>query len=91
MTKHQKRTLIQSAQKELVNTLRKRFPRIEFIGVEERPDGIFALHLYAPYRNIFTWLDTIGERLEELADKGLFILVLPHSRKSAKTSTRRAA
>ena len=91
MTKRQKRSQIQSVQRELVSKLQKRFRRTELLEVEERPDGIFALHLYAPYSNMFALLDTIGDRLEELADKGLYVLVLPHARRPATTSARRAA
>jgi hypothetical protein len=84
MTKQQRRARIREVQKELLAKMQKKFPRIELVEVEERPDGGFSLHLYAPYADKFAILRTVSSRVVELLDEGLFVLVIPHSEKPVR-------
>jgi len=79
MTKQQQRIRIREVQSDLLAKLQKKFPRIELVEVEERADGGYSLHLYAPYADKFAILRTVSSRLVDLLDEGLFVVVLPHS------------
>ena len=85
MTKRQQRARMREVQKELLERVRKRFPRVELIETEERPGGTFVLHLYAPYKDmLFAILDCTSPRVVELIDEGLDVMVLPHRQKPAR-------
>jgi len=84
MTKHQRQrqARIREIQAELLARMQAKFPLIEFLEIEERSTGTVVLHVYSPYPDdLMEVLETTSERLADLVDEGLCVMVLPHSEK----------
>lgn len=77
MSKREKRARLKKLQPLLLSKIQERFPLVEFQQIEERPDGVFALLLYAPYDDGVGIVDQVMEEISRLADEGVFLRVLP--------------
>lgn len=93
MTKRERRTKVKKLQPLLVSKIQQNFPLVELQRFEERPDGVFALLLYAPYEDTFGIVDQVLEDIHALADEGIYLRVLPLDRRlgNRSTSKRQAA
>lgn len=78
MTKRQRHYRLRKIQAELLARVKELFPRVEFIGTEEWPNGRFILNVYTPHDDEFDIIRSVANRLVELAlDEGLHISILP--------------
>jgi uncharacterized protein (UPF0332 family) len=80
VTKRQRQARVREVQGELLAMMQARFPRIEFLRTEELPTGTVILHVYSPYPDeLMEVLETTSERIVDLGDEGLDVMVLPRS------------
>lgn len=91
MTKRERRAKVKRLHHELVSKIQKQFPLVEFQQLEERPDGVFALLLYAPYDDTFGIIDQVLEDIHSLADEGIYLRVLPLDRRLPGKSVKHRA
>lgn len=78
MTKRQRQSRLRQVQEELLGFLKGRFPRAEFIGTAEWPNGRFIIEVYTPHDDEFDIIRSVASRLVDLSlNEGLHISVFP--------------